>query len=843
MQSFHRISHALARAFLSAALLLPTAAVAQSAVVTPRFPLASTALDIHQPAQPKNFFSVVGETGAVLGQQDGTFELWEFPVKLISHFHMRVDMANYAVPIDVNALASTIDVSPDHTTITYSHAAFTIRQHMFVPRGDQGTAAAPIVLFEISSVRPLELTIQFDPVMQRMWPALNPGRPSGEWVARDGQGAYVLQTDDPFFSAMIAMPGTRPGILPPYQEHPKDYPLEFKLSFDPKRDAGVYFPLVTCLLDGGERGAAAVKTLAERTSLRLRRVKELYESAQSYYAHFFDNRLWVETPDARFDQALRWAAISIDQLKVRHGKELGFVAGVYPSADSDRPGFGWFFGRDTLWSVYAVHSYGDFGLARQALEFLIARQRADGKIMHEFSQSAERVDWAHYGYQYVAADSSPLFVMAVEDYLRSSGDAAFLRKYWENVKLTYQFTRTHDSDGDGIYDNSEGTGWVESWPPRMPDQELYLAALDQQSCESMSRMARVMGDAQLAYSAAKQADLIRKKLAEYRGKDGIYAFSRNHDGTYDPTRTVYPSAAWWNGHLMLPDADKTLDSYAGSDLSADWGLRAVARSQPQYDPLSYHQGSVWPLFTGWASMAEFRTGRSLAGYEHLLENIDLTWQTDPGNVTELLSGNYYQPFGRSTAHQLWSSAMVISPALRGVLGIEADVAARTLRLDPQLPADWNRAVLHNVPFGEEKLEVTLERRQASLVATVTTTSNEVLCLVPGHALEAKPCTAATAKQHTLTLTLPDVEVQLPHLLPVDGAEDRAPRVTHQQYGTRQLSLTLEVAAGTTVALPVRINTASPVKLSASGAEYKDGKLFVKAPAGSGFQVLPVEVRW
>ena len=92
------------------------------------------------------------------------------------------------------------------------------------------------------------------------------------------------------------------------------------------------------------------------------------------------------------------------------------IAGYHDSGDSARPGFAWFFGRDALWTSYAINSYGDFGLTRDALEFLIRRQRSDGKIMHEYSQTAELVDWASLPYYYAAADSTALFVMALEDY-------------------------------------------------------------------------------------------------------------------------------------------------------------------------------------------------------------------------------------------------------------------------------------------------------------------------------------------------------------------------------------------------------------------------------------------
>src|SRR5205814_3646321 len=137
---------------------------------------------------------------------------------------------------------------------------------------------------------------------------------------------------------------------------------------------------------------------------------------------------------------------------------------------------------------------------------LIRRQRADGKIMHEYSQTADLAgtNWNQTPYFYAAADSTPLFVMAMEDYVNASGDSGFLRANWDAVKRAYGFTRAHDSDGDGIYENTEGTGWVESWPPGMPHQEIYLAALDQQSADAISRLASLMREPDLAAAARRQ---------------------------------------------------------------------------------------------------------------------------------------------------------------------------------------------------------------------------------------------------------------------------------------------------------------------------------------------------
>ncbi|HEY6392559.1 MAG TPA: glycogen debranching protein, partial [Bryobacteraceae bacterium] len=128
-----------------------------------RFPLPAGALSITRPAEAGKPFTVAGERGAIFGEQNGTFEAWLHPVKILSGFRIAAELADYPVPIDVTALAAVIEVTPAITTITYSHAAFTVKQRMLAPRGDM--AAAAIVLFEIDSIRPLRLTFRFKPEM------------------------------------------------------------------------------------------------------------------------------------------------------------------------------------------------------------------------------------------------------------------------------------------------------------------------------------------------------------------------------------------------------------------------------------------------------------------------------------------------------------------------------------------------------------------------------------------------------------------------------------------------------------------------------------------------------
>ena len=737
---------------------------AQSLHSVPGWPMPPGPIAIQSPAESQQPFSVAAEHGAIFGQQRGTFEAWAFPVKILSNFRIEAELADYPVPIDLNEYASHIEVNPEQTTITYSHAAFTVKQHMFSPRGDSVAGTGALVLFEIESIRPLQLTFRFTPEMLRMWPAANFGRPNAEWMK---QGYYLLHTDTDELTGAVGIPGAEPGIMAPYQERPKTYAVELKLHFDPKQDAGRLFPLLMAV------GTSA--QCAERIGALNERVAALYRATAGYYAHFFDTRLTVESPDPKFDAAIKWAEIAIDQAQVKHGDETGLVAGYYSSGDSARPGFGWFFGRDTEWTLYAVNSYGDFALTRTALDFLFRRQREDGKIMHEYSQMAEQLDWKATPYFYASADSTPLLVMILEDYVNASGDAAYLAQHWDAVKKAYAFTREHE-DADGTYGNSQGTGWVESWPGGMPKQEVYMASLDQQSSNAMAHLAALMKDDTLAGKAHQKAEQLRVSIpAEYlSAATKFFAFSRNPDGSQDLTPTIYPAVAWWTGTLMLPNADTMLERWASHEFSTDWGTRDVSAQSPIYDPISYHQGSVWPLFTGWVSMAEFRAGQPIAARQHLYQDLLLTWAQDLGACTELLSGAFYQPLGRSSSHQLWSSAMVLTPAIRGLLGINWD-ANGSLTVKPNLPADWDSVRVHNVPVGNGRVHVDMKRVNGSLIISY-------------------------AGKH-LTVALPPVEIDLEHVEPLPGGEPAQMKALFQDTH----SLTLEALGGTSYDLPLRVN--------------------------------------
>src|ERR1700751_2953097 len=127
-----------------------------------------------------------------------------------------------------------------------------------------------------------------------------------------------------------------------------------------------------------------------------------------------------------------------------------------------------------------------------------------------------------------------------------------------------------------------------------------------------------------------------------------------------------------------------------------------------------------------------------------MDNLNLTSAQDPGFVTEVISSKFFQPLRRSSSHQLWTSAMVLSPAIRGLFGIDADAVHRNLRLRPHLPASWDFAEIRNVRVGEDLYEITLKPDHTHLLATVRSPQTPGGC-VSG---PCEPCPAQNAHVRT-----------------------------------------------------------------------------------------------
>ena len=226
-----------------------------------------------------------------------------------------------------------------------------------------------------------------------------------------------------------------------------------------------------------------------------------------------------------------------------------------------------------------------------------------------------------------------------------------------------------------------------------------------------------------------------------------------------------------------------------------------------------------------------------------MQNANLTDAQDLGAVTELLSGAYFTPFGRSTSHQLWSSAMVLIPTLRGLFGITPDGSTSTLSIAPHLPADWPSASVDRLHIGTSICSLTYTRQPGAMHVTLHQISGPPLRLV-----SSVPGAKTSADHNTLTLPLPPVEVTIPHELPMPGARTAQMKVLDERIEPHQLILTLEAQAGSTLPLQLRRNqphlklTAEGADLTASSTSSMD-TLTVHFPAGTGYQQQKITLHW
>src|SRR5437879_5587596 len=407
-------------------------------------------------------------------------------------------------------------------------------------------------------------------------------------------------------------------------------------------------------------------------------------------------------------QAYDWSRVSMLQGLVNNAYlGTGLVAGYRTSGESQRPGFAWFFGRDSFWTSFALNAAGDFSSARTALEFVSKYQREDGKIPHEISQGANFVDWFKgYPYPYASADATPLYIIAMNDYVVESGDTGFAKEKWDSLWKAYEFLRSTYDERGFAKNLGVGHGWVEGGPLLPVKTELYQTGLGIEELRTLSNLAHLVGkedvSKELAKNFEKQKPLMNEALWIAEKKRFAFALDKDNQPVDEPS--VLATVPMWFGLLDEAKADAMISELAGPDHQTDWGMRIISDHSPKFSGGGYHYGSVWPLFTGWAAVGEYRYHRAFPAYENLRANALLALDGSLSHVTEVLSGDYYQPLSTSSPHQIWSSAMVISPLLRGLLGLETDAVGNKVVFAPHVPADWTTFAIHHVRSGDAVLD-------------------------------------------------------------------------------------------------------------------------------------------
>ncbi len=672
-----------------------------------KFPLPANPIELTRAARPQVYFDAIGRKSAIFGHETGVFESWVFPMKLFHDARISIKVDGQDAPVHFADNIERIIARPESTTLVASNQLFSLRATFFSPIDE----AASIILLEADSPRALTVTVSFVPDMKPMWPAGLGGQSAG-W--RDDLKAFVISESRRKYNAFFGCPAATRGVSTPAHQL-ADGALRFDIRIDPQTAKQSYYPLIVA---AGFNGRQPVIDLYNRLAST---VAEQYQKTFNHYRRLRDEMLSVETPDQKINLAFEWAKAAMDKGMVENPDlGLGLVAGWGATGNGARPGFGWFFGGDAAINSYAMTGYGDFDSMRAEFKFLAKFQRADGKITHEISQAAGMIKWfEEFPYAYYHADTTPFYIAAVYNLYRQSGDKKMVEELWPTLRKAYDFCIANDSDGDGILENSlAGLGASElgSLLENL-HQDIYLAATNLEASLAMRELATLMNDKTLSDLADQKYQRAFAAINElyWNPQTKRYAYALTKTGKQNDEVTAWASVPMMFGQLDAKRVSETINGLSSSAISTDWGTRMLANTSPAYDPIAYNNGGVWPFLTGFVTCAEYEYRRPHSGFAHLQQLANLGLDHSLGYHPEIVSGDFYRPLDESVPHQLFSTGMVITPFIRGLLGLRADASKQTLRIAPQLPAAWDSLKVKNYRIGSSRVTISTQRTQSSSV--------------------------------------------------------------------------------------------------------------------------------
>ena len=641
----------------------------------------------------------------IVGHAAEPLEAWVYPFRIFHDYRIgfRPEGSNAVVP--GAAVVREVIVNPESVTRLYSGQNFTVRETLFVPLDEGGFE----ILYQVDSPSPLHVEVRFRPDLDLMWPAGIGGQSYG-WNA--DRHVFTLLESSGKFSALVGSPVAGHHSAPDSYAEPGLADRTLSLELDLPADTGQRtFPLIASLT------APPYYDAGKTYEALLTRTPALYAQAKDHYAKLLESGVQVRTTDSRLNLAYQWSRIALDQAYVCNPwLGCGLVAGYGPSHDTRRPQYAWFFGGDALNNTFALEASGDHALARDAIRFIQKYQnKEDGEIFHELTQSAGQIDWFKgYPYAYRHTDVSAMYLVAFADLYRASGDGDFVRSSWDSLKAAYQYIVSRVDQSDGLVTIPAGGWGGDETINQQVAKDVYLESVWVAGAEAFAELANLMGSHDLAGDAHARAQKARASLVKFwNPKRDFFFYGFNGRGELLTQELGQPNWGIWMGVFDHEKCERALDNMADARWETDWGLRSVPADDPLYIGDSYGHGSVWPLGTGVQALAFYRYHRPLNAEPLVHALVEESFVDSLGHVPEVFSGDFYRELDVSVPEQTWSSGMVITSVLRGMLGLDPDAPNARLRFAPHLPPDWHEVDIGNVRVGRSSLS--LRMHQDSLV--------------------------------------------------------------------------------------------------------------------------------
>ncbi len=431
--------------------------------------------------------------------------------------------------------------------------------------------------------------------------------------------------------------------------------------------------------------------------------------------------------------------------------------GLYPYAGV--PWFSTVFGRDAIIAALATLWWYP-AIARGVLAYLAAyqaqtldpsRDAEPGKILHE-QRRGEMANTGEipFGNYYGSIDSTPLFVVLAGRYYEQTGDRAFITQIWPAIDAALKWIDTcGDRDGDGFVEyDREAQGGLRNQGWKDSDDSIFytngdLAQSPLALCEVQgyvyeakvlaARMAEALAQHESAITLRQQAESLRRHFHQAFWCAEIDTYALALDGNKQPCRVRSSNA----GHCLFSGiAD---EAHAGAiarqimqdDFWSGWGIRTIPMGEARYNPMSYHNGSIWPHDNALIAAGLSRYGHKAAAVQVLSGLFDTSRYFELRRLPELFCGFPRRQREGPTLYpvaclpQAWASTSVFM-LLQACLGLSIDGGNRRITLtNPHLPAWLPQLTLRNIQVGTSSVDIALHQYDQDVSIHVLHNKHEV----------------------------------------------------------------------------------------------------------------------